>query len=69
LKVRVTAPAIENRANDALLQLLAREWRLRSRDLTLAAGGKSRDKSVRIAGDPHSLMARIGPLLPGTPRR
>jgi hypothetical protein len=63
LKVLVGAPAVENRANDALLQLLAREWRLPRRDLALAAGGKSRNKVVRIVGDPNTLSARLGPLL------
>ena len=69
LKVSVTAPPVESRANDALLRLLAREWRLPQRDLTLAAGGKSRNKSVHIAGDAGALLARLGPVLAALPRR
>ena len=63
LKVLVTAPPAENQANNALLRLLAREWRLPRRDLSIAAGGKSRNKSVHIAGDPAALLQRLEPLI------
>ena len=69
LRVLVTAPAVENRANDALLQLLAREWGLPRRDLALAAGGKSRNKTVLITGDPAVLRARLEALLAVLSRR
>jgi uncharacterized protein YggU (UPF0235/DUF167 family) len=59
LKVLVTAPAAENRANEALLQLLARAWRLPRRDLAIAGGAKNRNKIVHIAGDPATLTARL----------
>jgi uncharacterized protein len=67
LKVAVTAPPIESRANDALLRLLAREWRLPSRSVTLAGGGKSRNKLVHIAGDPAALHARIAAAIAALP--
>jgi uncharacterized protein len=60
LKVSVTAPPSENRANDALLRLLAREWRLPRRDLSIAAGAKSRNKLVHIAGASAELLRRLG---------
>lgn len=69
LKVSVTAAPAENRANDALLHLLAREWRLGKRDLSLVSGSKSRNKTVHIAGDPAVLLARLEPLLAVLPRR
>jgi uncharacterized protein YggU (UPF0235/DUF167 family) len=59
LKVSVTAPAADNRANEALLQLLARAWRLPRRDLAIAGGVKNRNKIVHIAGDPATLTARL----------
>lgn len=59
LKVAVTAPPAENQANDALLRLLSRAWRLPRSTLSIAAGGKSRDKLVHIAGDPKVLMGRL----------
>jgi uncharacterized protein YggU (UPF0235/DUF167 family) len=63
LKVAVTAPPAENQANDALLRLLSREWRLPLSSLSIAAGARSRNKLVHIAGDPAALTARIQPLL------
>jgi uncharacterized protein len=59
LKVSVTAPPAENRANDALLQLLAKEWGLPRRDLAIVGGKKSRNKIVGIAGDPSLLLRRL----------
>jgi uncharacterized protein len=59
LKVAVTAPPAENQANEALLRLLAKKWRLPRRDLSIVQGGKSRNKLVHIAGDPTALMARL----------
>jgi hypothetical protein len=69
LRVSVTAPPAANRANDALLQLLAREWRLPRRGLTLIASAQSRNKTVQIAGDPDALLARLAPLVSAAPKR
>jgi uncharacterized protein (TIGR00251 family) len=63
LKVSVTAPPSENQANEALLRLLATEWRLPRRDLSIVQGTKSRNKTVRIAGDPVGLLARLTSLI------
>jgi uncharacterized protein len=59
LKVSVTAPAAENRANEALLRLLAKEWRMARSALSIVSGAKSRDKLVEITGDPADLMRRL----------
>jgi uncharacterized protein (TIGR00251 family) len=67
LKVSVTAPPAEGRANDALVELLAREWRVPKRDLAISGGLRSRDKSVRIAGDPAALLKQIGALIAALP--
>jgi uncharacterized protein len=50
LKVKVHAPALEGRANDALLEFLADKLGVRRRDVILLRGDKSRHKVVRIAG-------------------
>jgi uncharacterized protein len=68
LKVSVTAPPEEGRANDALLQLLAREWDLPLRDLRIAGGRKSRRKLVHVIGDPAALLRRISTALAALPR-
>ena len=69
LKVSVTAPPAENRANAALIELLAKEWRVPKRDIAIIGGAKSRDKLVHIAGDSAFLLKRIEPLLAALPRR
>ena len=50
LKVKVHAPALDGRANDALCEFLADELGLPKRAVTLAHGDKSRQKLLRIAG-------------------
>ncbi len=50
LKVKVHAPALEGRANAALLDFLAEKLSLRSSAITLLRGDKSRQKVVRLAG-------------------
>ena len=59
IKASVTAAAQKGRANEALLHLLARVWRLPPRDLSIIAGAGSRNKFVRIAGDTQQLLASI----------
>lgn len=50
LKIKIRAPALEGRANDALGEFLAEEFGLPKRAITLVRGEKSRQKFVRIAG-------------------
>lgn len=50
LKIKVHAPALEGRANDALLEFLAEKLGLSRRAITLVRGDKSRHKVVRVAG-------------------
>lgn len=50
LKIKVRAPAIEGRANDALLAFLAAKLGVPRRAVALIRGDKSRHKAVRIDG-------------------
>ena len=50
LKVKVHAPALEGRANDALLDFLAEKLGVSRRAITLIRGEKSRHKVVRLEG-------------------
>ena len=50
LKVKVHAPALDGRANEALLEFLAAELGLPKRAVTLVRGDKSRHKVVRLDG-------------------
>jgi len=62
LKVKVHAPALEGRANDALLEFLADKLGVHRRDVTLVRGDKSRHKVVRIAGlTLAEVKARVAP--------
>jgi uncharacterized protein len=49
LKVRVRAPAVDGRANEALLRLLAHELAVPLASLAFSGGTTSRDKRVRFA--------------------
>lgn len=50
LKVRLTAPALENRANDALCRLLAERLNVPMAAVRIVAGEKSRTKRISISG-------------------
>lgn len=60
LKVRLAAPPIDGRANDALLRFLADSFGVPLRNVELQKGAQSRHKTVRVSGsnvDPESLLA------------
>lgn len=60
LKVRIAAPALEDRANAALIELIAERLGISRRDVTLASGAHSREKVLEIANataDPSRLLA------------
>lgn len=58
LKVRVAAPAAEDRANEALVAFIARRLGVARRDVSVTAGARSREKrvEVRAAADPALLL-------------
>lgn len=61
LKVKVHAPALDGRANDALLVFLAAKLGVPRRAVTLLRGEKSRQKTVRVEGlDLAEVKTRLG---------
>ena len=59
LKARVTAPAVEGAANNALVRLLSDELGVSRRDVRIVAGASSREKLVVVDGvDPEAIVAR-----------
>lgn len=48
IKIRLRAPAVEGKANAALISFLAARLKVPARTIVLARGQKSRDKWVRI---------------------
>ncbi len=50
VRVRLTAPPLENRANEALVRFLAQTLDVPRSRVEIVAGSKGRNKIVRIAG-------------------
>ena len=50
LKIRVAAPALEDRANAALVEFLAERFEVPKRNVTLLSGTRSREKRFAISG-------------------
>lgn len=48
LKVYLTAPAVDGRANKALIALLAEHFGVRKSSISIIRGEKSRDKVIQI---------------------
>ena len=59
LKLRLAAPPVEGRANEALLKLIAELFGVPLRQVELRQGGQSRHKVVAVTGskiEPESLL-------------
>ncbi|MBC8263994.1 MAG: YggU family protein [Anaerolineales bacterium] len=50
LKVRLTAPPVEGRANEDLIAFLAQRLGVRKSEVEIVAGAASRRKMIRITG-------------------
>lgn len=50
IKIRLAAPAIDNQANEALIEFLAAHYRVPRRNVKIASGLRSRRKRVVIEG-------------------
>jgi uncharacterized protein (TIGR00251 family) len=59
LVARVTAPALEGRANRALCRLLAKTLELAPSQVTIVRGLRSRDKLVELDGVDESKLAAL----------
>lgn len=60
LKIRLAAPPVEGRANEALLKFIAALFEVPLRQVTLKQGGQSRHKVVEVVGSsiaPDSLLS------------
>jgi uncharacterized protein (TIGR00251 family) len=59
LKIRLAAPPIEGRANEALLKFIAESFDVSLRQVELRQGGQSRHKVVAVTGskiEPEGLL-------------
>jgi hypothetical protein len=61
VRIRLTAPAIENRANEALVRFLSQALGVPRRQVELLAGERGRRKVVRIHGmSKEEIFRRLG---------
>ena len=62
LKVKLSAPPVDGKANDALLRLVVQEFGVRRSQVRVRAGSTARRKTVQISGidaPPTSLSRRV----------
>ncbi len=52
IKIYLTAPAVDGKANQALIAFLAGHYHCKKRDIEIVSGEKSRRKKIRIEGNP-----------------
>ena len=62
LAVAVSAPAVEGKANEAVIAAIAEAFGVRKRDVTVLHGHTGRDKVIEITGEPAVLAARLAEL-------
>lgn len=65
LKCAVSAPPVEGKANEALVKLLAKAWKLPKSSISLVRGAGERRKILHLAGEPRALLARLETWLGG----
>lgn len=63
LVVAVQAPAVDGKANEAAMKVLAKAFDLRARDISIVYGELARDKRVVLTGDEAALHARLSELM------
>jgi len=62
LKVSLTAPPVEGRANEACIEFFAKLLKVPRSSVTIAAGQNSRNKLIRVAGlSADEIQRRLGP--------
>ena len=67
LVVAVQAPAVDGKANAAVIKELADAFNLRSRDFTIVFGELRRDKRLLVEGDEETLQEKVEELM-GEPK-
>lgn len=59
IKVSVTAPPEDGKANAAVIKLLAKAWKVPKSSVSVATGAASRNKVLHVTGDPDTLMRQL----------
>ena len=63
LIVAVQAPAVDGKANAAVIKELASAFGVRARDFTIVYGELGRDKRILVDGDEHMLQEKLNELI------
>jgi uncharacterized protein (TIGR00251 family) len=50
IKVKITAPPVEGKANEGLIRLLAKQWGIPASQIEIVRGHHSRDKTLKVSG-------------------
>jgi len=58
VKVKITAPPVEGKANDALIRFLAKELGVSPSSIEIIRGHHSREKTLKISGDVGQDLAK-----------
>ncbi len=62
-KIRVAAPAVEDRANSLLLDFLKKKFDLRGGQVIITRGSRGRTKTIEISNPGQTLLVRLKELL------
>ena len=68
LVVAVQAPAVDGKANQAVIKELASAFDLRARDFTIVYGELGRDKRLLVEGDEKTLQVKLEELMGEVPK-
>ena len=60
VKIRLAAPALEDRANEALVAFVAERFRVPRRNVILLSGEKAREKRLEVRGSPVDPATALG---------
>lgn len=60
LKVRLTSPPVDNRANEALCHLLAAQLNVPARAVRILSGERTRTKSIEVMGATAAQVHALG---------
>lgn len=50
IKVKITAPPVEGKANEGLIRFLAKQWGISASQIEIVRGHHSREKILKISG-------------------
>ena len=68
LVVAVQAPAVDGKANQAVIKELASAFGIRARDFTIVYGELGRDKRLLVDGDEKTLQGKLEELIAEVPK-